>query len=78
MSALQFTRDHLADGYISKSCLVHLFKVDAPLVQAIRHWTSAFYVLNLPLHNSLPAEPRSFGEPVGKWTRRLASRLSCY
>jgi hypothetical protein len=61
--APQFTRDYLTDGYISytfssrnaESYLVHLFKVDAPLVQAIRHQSGAFYVLNRPSHNSPPA-----------------------
>jgi hypothetical protein len=59
----QFTRDYLTDGYLSysfnprnaESYLVHLFKVDAPSVQAIRHQSGAFYVLNRPSHTSPPA-----------------------
>jgi len=62
-NAPQFTRDFLTDGYISytftprnaEGYLVQLFKVDATSVQAIRHQSGAFYVLNRPSHSSPPA-----------------------
>jgi hypothetical protein len=60
--ALQFTLDFLTDGYISytfkpqnaEGYLVQLFNVNAASVQAIHHQGGAFYVLNHPVHNSLP------------------------
>jgi hypothetical protein len=60
---MQFTRDYLTDGYISytfgpqnaESYQVHLFRVDAPLVRAVRHQCGAFFVLNRPSHYSPPA-----------------------
>ena len=62
-NAPQFTRDFLTDGYISytftprnaEGYLVQLFKVDATSVQAIRHQSGAFYVLNRPSHSTPPA-----------------------
>ena len=62
-NAPQFTRDFLTDGYISytftprdaEGYLAQLFKVDAASVRAVRHQSGAFYVLNRPAHNSLPA-----------------------
>jgi hypothetical protein len=60
---LQYTKDHLIDGYISHTFgtqnterhLARLFQVVTESVQAIRHQSGAFYVFNRPSYYIPPA-----------------------